>query len=181
MAIYEFEGKRPSIGKGSYISPEATIIGDVSLGEGCYVAAGARIRGDWGKITIGAVSNIQENCVIHVYPDCEAVLGPGSHIGHGAILHTVKLAEYVLVGMGAILLDYVNIGKGCLIAAGALVLENTIIPPFKLVAGAPAKIMRDLSETERDNLKADTIYYRELPAHCHKGLRQIPLAKVMES
>jgi len=181
MAIFEFEGKRPSIGKGSYIAPEATIIGDVTLGEGCYVAAGARIRGDWGKITIGAGSNIQENCIIHSSPGCKAVLGPRSHIGHGAILHTPKLAEHVLVGMGAIIMDNVSIGDGCLIGAGALVLENTIIPPYKLVVGSPAKIVADLSEKAQRNLYEATSHYLALPARCHKGIRQISLEEVMES
>ena len=181
MAIFEFEGKRPSIGKGSYISQEATIIGGVTLGEGCYVAPGARIRGDWGKITIGAGSNIQENCIIHVYPGCEAVLGPRSHIGHGAILHTPQLAKHVLIGMGAIIMDNASIGDGCLIGAGALVLENTIIPPNKLVVGSPAKIVADLSETAQSNLDEVTSYYIALPARCHKGIIQISLEEVMES
>ncbi|KGP76685.1 carbonic anhydrase [Desulfosporosinus sp. Tol-M] len=182
MAIYEFEGKRPSIGKGSYISPEATIIGDVTLGEGCYVAAGARMRGDWGKITIGAGSNIQENCIIHATPGCEAVLGPRSHIGHGAILHTPKFAEHVLVGMGAIIMDNASIGDGCLIGAGALVVENTVVPPYKLVVGSPAKIVADLSdETAQRNLDEATSYYLTLPERSHKGIRQISLEEVMES
>ncbi|HBW37237.1 MAG TPA: gamma carbonic anhydrase family protein [Desulfosporosinus sp.] len=181
MMIYEFEGKRPRIGKGTYVAPEATIIGDVTIGEGCYIAAGARIRGDWGKITIGAGSNIQENCIIHAYPGCEAVLGPRSHIGHGAILHTPKLAEHVLVGMGAIIMDHASIGDGCLIGAAALVLENTIIPPYKLVVGSPAKIVADLSETAQKSLNEATSYYLALPARCHKGISQISLEEVMES
>lgn len=180
MAIYEFEGKRPSIGKGSYIAQEATIIGDVTLGEGCYVAAGARLRGDWGKITIGAGSNLQENCIVHTYPGCEAVLGPRSHIGHGAILHTPKLGEHVLVGMGAIIMDNARIGDGCLIGAGALVLENAIIPAKKLVVGTPAKIIADLSETTQKSLDEATGFYLALPARCHKGIQQIALEDVME-
>jgi carbonic anhydrase/acetyltransferase-like protein (isoleucine patch superfamily) len=179
--IYEFEGKRPKIGKGTYVDPEATIIGDVSIGEGCYIAAGARLRGDWGKITIGAGSNIQENCIIHTYVGCEAVLGPRSHIGHGAILHSPTLGEHVLVGMGAIIMDYASIGDGCLIGAGALVLEKTIIPANKLVVGSPAKIVADLSEAAQRNLDQATNFYLALPARCHQGIKQISLAEVMES
>ena len=118
MGIYEFEGNIPLIGEGSFIHPEATIIGNVTLGEGCYVGAGARIRGDWGRIVIGRESNIQENCVIHVGLGATAQLGARSHIGHGAILHSTTLGEHVVVGMGSIILDRSEIGEGCCIGWG---------------------------------------------------------------
>lgn len=179
MAIYEFEGKRPSIGIGTYIAPEATIIGDVSIGKGCYVAAGARIKGDWGKILIGSGSNIQENCIIHAYPGGETVLGIRSHIGHGAILHTPKLGDHVLVGMGAIIMDDVVIGDGCLIGAAALITEKTIIPSYKLVVGSPAKVVADLNEATQKHLDEATSYYLALPLRCHQGIKQISLEEVM--
>lgn len=181
MAIFEFEGKRPSIGKGSYIAPEATIIGDVTLGENCYVAPGARLRGDWGKITIGAGSNIQDNCIIHAYPGGETIIGQRSHLGHGSILHTPKLGEHVVVGMGAIIMDDVKIGDGCLIAAGALVSAKTVILPNKLVVGIPAKIVAELSDKTIESLEEGTGYYLALPERCHKGIKQISLQEVMES
>ncbi len=180
MAIYQFEGKRPSIGKGSYIHPEATIAGDVVIGGGCYVGAGARIRGDWGSIVIGPGSNIQENCVIHVYPGETARLGPRSHIGHGAILHTPRLGEHVLVGMGAIIMDWAEIGDGCCIGAGALVTEKTVIPPNKLVLGAPARVAADISDKMRQSLVAATGFYLALPPRCLDGMREINLEEVLE-
>lgn len=180
MAIYEFEGKRPSIGRGCYIHPEATIIGGVVMGEGCYVGAGARIRGDWGSIVIGPKSNIQENCVIHVYPGETARLGPRSHIGHGAILHTPNLGEHVLVGMGAIIMDWAEIGDGCCIGAGALVTEKTVIPPYKLALGVPAQVAADISEKMRQSLETATGFYIALPPRCLNGMREIGLAEVME-
>ncbi|MCL6645644.1 MAG: gamma carbonic anhydrase family protein, partial [Dehalococcoidia bacterium] len=152
MAFYEFEGKKPVIGKGTYVHPEATIIGDVRIGEGCYIGPGARIRGDWGAVVIGPGSNIQENCVIHVMPGDTAILGPKSHIGHGAILHTPRLGEHVLVGMGAIIMDYAVIGDGCCIGAGAVVREKTEVPPNKLVLGVPAKVASDIGEDMRKHL-----------------------------
>ena len=176
MAIYEFEGKRPRIGKGTYVHPEATIIGDVSIGEGCYIGSGARIRGDWGAITIGSRSNIQENCVIHVNLDVAAVLGPRSHIGHGAILHTPTLGEHVLVGMGAIIMDYAQIGDGCCIGAGALIPEKMQIPPNRLVLGVPAKIVSELNEEIRSRLEWGTECYIALPPRCLRGMREVPLA-----
>ncbi len=180
MAIYEFEGKRPSIGKGTYVHPEASIIGDVRIGEGCYIAAGARIRGDWGSIVIGPGSNVQENCIIHVYPGRSGTMGPRSHIGHGAILHTPNLGEHVLIGMGAIVMDDVTIGDGCCIGAGALVTEKTEIPAFKLAVGVPTKIIGDISDDMRRALDEGTAHYQALPVRCLKGLREIKLEEVCE-
>ncbi|OPX84271.1 MAG: 2,3,4,5-tetrahydropyridine-2,6-dicarboxylate N-acetyltransferase [Pelotomaculum sp. PtaB.Bin104] len=173
MAFYEFEGKRPKIGKDCFIHPEATLIGDVVIGEGCYIGAGARIRGDWGAIVIGAGSNIQENCVIHVLPDETAQLGPKSHIGHGAILHTPRLGEHVLVGMDAIIMDFACIGDGCCIGAGAFIPAKMDIPPGKLVLGAPAKIISDISEKMRQSLEEATGYYLALPPRCLQTLKEV--------
>lgn len=173
MGIYEFEGNKPSIGEGSFIHPEATIIGNVTLGEGCYVGAGARIRGDWGKIIIGHESNIQENCVIHVGVEETAQLGVRSHIGHGAILHSTTLGEHVFVGMGSIIMTGTEIGEGCCIGAGALVTENKVIPPHKLVVGMPAKIIGEVSETMKKTLEEGTDYYIGLSPRCKKGLKEI--------
>ncbi|KKM12499.1 carbonic anhydrase [Clostridiales bacterium PH28_bin88] len=179
MAVYQFEGKKPSIGKGSFIHPEATIIGNVTIGEGCYIGSGARIRADWGIVVIGPRSNIQENCVIHVYPEETSMLGPRSHIGHGAILHTVTLGERVLVGMGAIIMDWVDVGDGCCIGAGALVTEKTIIPPNKLVLGAPARVVADISVNMRQSLERATGYYLALPPRCHQGLLEVTLGECL--
>ncbi|MGQ9823628.1 MAG: gamma carbonic anhydrase family protein [Desulfotomaculales bacterium] len=174
MGFYEFEGKKPTVGKGAYVHPEATVIGDVFIGEGCYVGPGARIRGDWGKIIIGPRSNIQENCVLHVLPGFTAVLGPRSHIGHGAILHTPLLGEHVLVGMGAIIMDRAAIGDGCCIAAGALVTEGMEIPPNRLVVGIPAKIKGEINEEMRRYLEWATECYITLPPRCLQGMREVP-------
>ncbi len=176
MAIFQFEGKKPVIGRGTFIHPEATIIGDVTIGAGCYVGAGARIRGDWGAVVIGDGSNIQENCVIHVYPGQVSRLGPRSHIGHGAILHTVTLGEHVLVGMGSILMDGVTVGDGCCIGAGSLLTEDTSIPPRKLVLGSPARVAGDVTETMAGQLAKATGYYLALPPRCHRGLQEIDSA-----
>lgn len=179
MAVYEFEGKRPSIGKGTYVHPEATIIGEVIIGEGCYIAPGARIRGDWGRIEIGPGSNVQENCVIHVFPGRSAKMGARSHIGHGAILHTPNLGEHVLIGMGAIVMDDVVIGDGACIGAGALVKEKTVIPAFKLAVGVPAKIIGDISEPMRKAFDEGTAHYQELAPRCLSGIKEIKLEDVL--
>jgi len=173
VGIYEFEGNKPTIGEGCFIHPEATIIGNVTLGEGCYVGAGARIRGDWGKIIIGPKSNIQENSVIHIGIGATAQLGPRCHIGHGAILHSTTLGEHVYVGMGAIIMDRTDIGDGCCIGAGAVITENKVIPPRKLVVGVPCKIIGDVSEEMKKNLEEATAYYIGLSPRCNQGLKEI--------
>ena len=173
MGIFEFEGKKPLIGEGTFIHPEATIIGNVTLGEGCYVGAGARIRGDWGNVVIGRESNIQENCVIHVGIGGTVKLGDRSHIGHSAILHSTTLGEHVFVGMGSIIMDRTEIGEGCCIGAGAVVTENKVIPPHKLVVGVPAKIIGDVSEEMKKTLEEATGYYIGLSPRCKQGLKEI--------
>ncbi|MCG9966524.1 gamma carbonic anhydrase family protein [Pelotomaculum terephthalicicum JT] len=173
MAFYEFEGKKPVVDESSYVHPEATIIGDVTIGEGCYIGPGARIRGDWGSVVIGPGSNVQENCVIHVLPGETAILGPRSHIGHSAILHTPRLGEHVLVGMGAVIMDFATIGDGCCIGAGAVITAKTNIPPGKLVVGAPAKAVADIKDEMRKSLEEATGYYLALPPRCHQSLKQV--------
>ena len=170
MAIYEFEGNRPMIGEGCFIHPEAIIIGNVTMGKNCYVGAGACIRGDWGKIIIGEDSNIQENCVIHVMVDGIVTLGNRSHIGHGTLLHSTTLGEHVYVGMGSIIMDLSEIGGGCVVGAGSLITENKIFPPNKLIMGAPAKIIGDVSADMQKKMEKATGYYIKLPDRCHRGL-----------
>jgi len=173
MPLYEFEGKRPRIAESAFVYPEAVIIGDVVIGEGCYVGPGAMIRGDWGAIVIGAKSNIQENCVIHVAPDETALLGERSHIGHGAILHGPTLEEHVIVGMGAIIMDGAVVGAGCCIGAGALIPAGTKIPPGRLYLGSPAKDAGPISEKMEKFLEYATGVYIAQPPRLFKGLRAL--------
>ena len=180
MALYEFEGKRPVIDASSFIHPDATIIGDVTVGEGCYIGAGAVIRGDWGSVVIGPESNVQDNCVIHVLPGESAILGPRSHIGHGTILHSPRLGEHVLVGMGSIIMDFTTIGDGCCVGAGAMITANTNIPPFKLVLGSPAKVVADVNDKMQQSLVEATKWYQGLPPRC-KSMKQVSLEECQGS
>lgn len=163
MAVYSFEGLVPIIAANAFVHPEATIIGDVTIGEGCYIAAGARLRGDLGAIVIGPGSNIQDNCVIHCLAyDRPTTLGPNCHIGHGAILHSVTFGAHVTVGMGAIVMDEVVVGDECIIGAGALVTTGMQIPPAKKVMGVPAKIRGDVSPEMIRQLTINTGVYHDL-------------------
>jgi len=173
MAIYEFEKKKPEIHESAFIYPEAVIIGNVQIGAGVYVGAGAVIRGDWGRIEIGEGSNIQENCVIHARPDDTAVLGPSSHIGHGAILHGPRFGHHVLIGMGAIVHDDVEMGDGVIVASGAVVRQGMKVPGRKVVVGVPARISGDVSDELAKHWEWGTKLYQGLPPRCHESLRKI--------
>ncbi|MGE5405496.1 MAG: gamma carbonic anhydrase family protein [Candidatus Saccharibacteria bacterium] len=162
MPVYEFEGKRPRIGEGTFLHPEAVLIGDIEIGAGCYIAAGVVIRADDGPCVIGAGSNIQDNTVIHVQPGLSAKLGERCHIGHGAILHSPNLGYHVTIGLGSIVLDRCEIGDEALIGAGSLLTEGTIVPPRHLVLGSPGKVVKELSEQHLNINNIGTDFYQEL-------------------
>jgi len=145
MPIYEFDGKKPVISPDAFVHPAAVIIGDATIGSECHIAASAVIRADFGPITIGNGSSIQDNATIHVSPGDIVAIGENVIVGHNAVLHDVTLHEQCVVGMGAVLLAKVVCKRGVIIAAGSIVLQGMHIPEGKLVAGNPAKIIKDVS------------------------------------
>lgn len=173
MALYIFEGRKPSIGKSSYVHPTAVVIGKVTIGESCFVGAGAVLRGDWGEVVVGDGSNVQENAVIHGGPDAVTHLSRNSHIGHGAILHGCFLEEHVMVGMGAIINDRARIGESSLVAAGAVVSPDTVIPPKSLAVGVPARVVKEVSRQQLDFTWAGTRLYQTLPERYRASLEEV--------
>ncbi len=171
MSLYEFEGRKPIIGKGCFIHPEATLIGAVTIGDNCYIGPGARLRADWCDIVVGQGSNIQDNCVIHGQPGETIRLGPNSHIGHGTVLHTVCLGDHVTIGMGSILLDGVRVGDGCLVAAGSLLPPGSEFLPGQIIMGSPAKVTGPISEEMAGRLWFGTRLYQGLPERYVKAFR----------
>jgi carbonic anhydrase/acetyltransferase-like protein (isoleucine patch superfamily) len=145
MPIYEFAGKKPVISPNAFVHPAAVIIGDATIGSECHIAPSAVIRADFGPITIGDGSSIQDNATIHVTPGDKVTIGKNVIVGHNAVLHDVTLHEQCVVGMGAVLLPKVVCEKGAVIAAGSIVPQGMHIPAGKLVAGNPAKIIKDVS------------------------------------
>ena len=144
--IRPYRGKRPQIAASAYIDPAAVIIGDVIIGEDSSVWPCTVIRGDVHHIRIGARTNIQDGCVLHVMRDEHPlILGDDVTIGHSVTLHGCTIESRCLIGMGAILLNGVTVGAGSIVAAGALVLEGTKIPPGSLVVGHPANVKRQLT------------------------------------
>ena len=103
--VYAFEGVVPVIDPAAYVHPSAVLIGDVIVGPGCYVGAGAVLRGDFGRIVLERNSNVQDNCVVHSRPDLDCVMEEESHIGHGAVIHCARVARDAMVGIGAVVMD----------------------------------------------------------------------------
>lgn len=167
--IYDFSGEMPDIGENVFIAPNATIIGSVTLADNASAFYGAVIRGDAEDISIGQGSNIQDNVVVHSTPDFPVQLGNGVSVGHGAVIHGCIVADDCLIGMGATVMNGARIGAGSLIAAGSVVLEGTQIPPRSLVAGVPAKVRREITEAELENIWHNATRYLEL-ARTHRQM-----------
>lgn len=143
--ILPVEGKTPQFGKDCFIAPNATIVGDVKMGEKCSVWFNAVVRGDVNSITIGDKVNIQDGVIIHgTYQKTSVHIGNDVSIGHNAIIHGCTLSDKVLVGMGAILMDNVEVGKNSIIAAGAVVTEGTKVESGTIYGGVPARKIKDI-------------------------------------
>lgn len=171
--------RRPILGANVYIASNATVIGDVTLGESSSVWYGAVLRGDINRIEIGHHSNVQDNSVLHLADDYPCMVGNWVTIGHSANVHACTIGDECLIGMGATVLDGVVIGAQCLIGANALVTPGTIVPPGSLVVGAPAKVKRALSDEERGGLKHWAQKYVVNGAYCLK--HGIQVGRVLES
>ncbi|HLP03987.1 MAG TPA: gamma carbonic anhydrase family protein [Paludibacter sp.] len=149
--IKSVRGFTPQIGKDCYLAENATVVGDVVMGEGCSIWFNTVLRGDVNSIRIGNHVNIQDGSVLHtLYQKSTVEIGDYVSVGHNVTVHGAKIDNYALIGMGATLLDYVEVGEGAIVAAGALVLSNTKIPPYTLWAGVPAKMVKNV-EPEQTN------------------------------
>ncbi|HWL16089.1 MAG TPA: gamma carbonic anhydrase family protein [Opitutus sp.] len=145
--------KSPDVARANWIAANATVIGDVTLGPLSSVFYGAVLRGDIARIVVGEGSNIQDNAVVHLADDLDAVIGAWCTIGHAAIVHACTIEDECLIGMGATVLDGARIGARSIVGAGAVVTPRTIVPPGSMVLGAPAKVTRALSAAEQSALK----------------------------
>lgn len=177
--VFEFEGFRPVIHESAFVHPNATVTGNVIIGRDVYVGPGAAIRGDWGGVVIEDGCNVQENCVIHMFPGTTVVLEGSAHIGHGAIVHGGRIGRNSLIGMNAVIMDNASVGAECIVGALTFVPAEMQIPARKVVVGNPARIVKDVSD-EMLAWKTDgTRVYQELPARLRATLRPCePLREV---
>jgi carbonic anhydrase/acetyltransferase-like protein (isoleucine patch superfamily) len=175
MTLYAIGDVRPSLPKDNshWIADTADVMGNVHLHQDTSVWFGTVIRGDNEPISVGAGSNIQENCVLHTDPGFPVTIGVNCTIGHKAILHGCEIGDGSLVGMGAIVLNGAKIGKNCLIGAGALVTEGKEIPDGSLVVGSPAKVIRQLDASAIAGLQQSAKHYQANAARFKKDLSAI--------
>jgi phenylacetic acid degradation protein len=162
--FYSYKGFRPVVDPTSFVHPTSVITGNVIIGRDVYIGPGAALRGDWGGIIIEDGCNVQENCVIHMFPGTTVKLKAGAHIGHGAIIHGAIIGRNCLVGMNSVIMDNVELGDECIIGALSFVKADEKIPPRSLLAGNPAKLIREVTDEMMEWKTAGTALYQSLPA-----------------
>jgi carbonic anhydrase/acetyltransferase-like protein (isoleucine patch superfamily) len=155
-------GREPDVHPEAFAAPTSVVVGEVTMAAGSSVWYHAVLRADCGPIVLGAGSNVQDNCTVHVDPGFPVTVGERVSVGHNAVLHGCTVEDDVLVGMGATVLNGAHIGAGSLIAAQALVPQGMRVPPGSLVAGVPAKVKRELTAEEREGIKLNAAMYLEL-------------------
>ncbi len=180
--FYSFNNYIPIVHKSSFIHPLAAVTGNVIIGKNVYIGPGAAIRGDWGEIIIEDGCNVQENCVIHMFPGTTVLLKESAHIGHGAIIHGSTIGKNVLVGMNAVVMDNVVVGDNCIIGALSFVPEGMVIADRKVVVGNPAKIVKDVTEEMIEWKTKGTQLYQLLPSELYSTLKECePLREIPKS
>ena len=166
-------GKTPDTTRAAFIAANATVVGDVTLGPKSSVFYGAVLRGDIARIVVGEGTNIQDNAIVHLEDDSDAVIGTWCTIGHGAIVHACTIEDECLVGMGATILDRARIGTRSIVGANALVKEDFTCPQGSLVIGVPAKVVRQLTTEEQAGLRPWAENYVEIAqAHARREKAQ---------
>lgn len=160
--ILEFNGITPKIGKNVYIAETATIIGDVIIKDGASIWYGTVLRGDMAPISVGACTNIQDNCTVHTDVDKPAIIGDRVTIGHNAVVHGCIVEDSCLIGINSVVLSNAHIKTGSIVAAGSVVKQGQIVGPHHLVAGIPATKKKSLSEETLVKRKQTAMHYVEL-------------------
>jgi carbonic anhydrase/acetyltransferase-like protein (isoleucine patch superfamily) len=173
MAIYQLGDKTPNIHPEAWVAAEAVIIGDVTIGARASVWPGAVVRGDNEPIVIGEGSNVQEGVVLHSDPGFPLTIGKNVSIGHQAMVHGCTVADGVLIGIQAVVLNGAKIAEGCLVGAGAVVTEGKEFPPGTMILGAPGKVVKEMSPEQSGRLMFIAKNYAERQAYYKLNLKRI--------
>lgn len=182
MPCYEIDGVVPVVHPTAYVHPTAVLIGDVHVGENCYIGPCASLRADFGRIIIKKGANIQDTCVIHAFPGKATVVEVNGHVGHGAVLHGCIIGEDSLVGMNSVIMDNAVIGKRSIVAAMSFVKAGFEGEEESLIMGAPAKKIRSLDANEISWKKVGTEEYQELTLRCMQTMKECePLIEIEEN
>ena len=172
----------PVVDPSAYVHPQATVIGHVTIGKDCYIGPGAVLRGDWARIVLEAGCNVQENCVIHMFPGTTVHLSEGAHVGHGAIVHGATLGRQCMIGMNAVIMDDVTVGEGCIVGALAFLKAQSQWEERTIIVGNPAKVIGEVSDAMLAHKVEGTGLYQKLPGDCHLNLQECePLSSEPEN
>ncbi len=174
--LYKFRDKEPVIGKGTYVSDQAVLIGDVKIGNNCYIGHGSILRGDYGTIEIGSGTAVEEGVVIHAPPEDLCRIGEKVTLGHGAIIHSSEIGDTSIIGMGAIISIFAKVGKETIIAEGSVVKMRQIIPSEIVAGGNPARILRKVTaEDKKFWNEAKQVYIDLALEYLTNGMKKIDL------
>lgn len=178
--IYSFKGFIPVVHESSFVHPQSAVTGNVVIGKNVYIGPGAAIRGDWGAIIIEDGCNVQENCTLHMFPGTTVLLKENAHIGHGAVIHGATIGRNCLIGMNSVIMDNVVLEDECIVGAMSFIKADEQYPSRSLIAGNPAKIIKQVSDEMIAWKTKGTQMYQQLPKEMHEHfeacepLRNIP-------
>lgn len=177
--FYEFDGFRPVVDPSSFVHPQAVVTGNVIIGKDVYIGPGAMLRGDWGAIIIEDGCNVQENCIIHMFPGVTVHLKEAAHIGHGAVIHGATIGKNCMVGMNAVIMDNVDLGDECIVVALTFIKQGEIIAARSVVVGNPSKVIKKVSDEMLQWKTEGTQLYQQLPQEMHSHAKPCePLTKI---
>ncbi len=173
--IYSFDNQKPEIGRNTYVSEAALVIGNVKISSNCYIGHGTILRGDYGTIKIGSGTAVEEGVIIHAPPSDSCIIGSKVTLGHGAIIHSSTIGDDAVIGMGAVLSIRSAIGKGTIVAEGSVVKRNQNIPDKVVAAGNPAKIIREVRTEDEEYWSWGKQLYIDLAEkYLAAGMQKIP-------
>ena len=181
MPTYSIDGIIPVVHPSAFVHPSATLIGDVIIGPNCYVGPNASLRGDFGRLVLEEGANIQDTCVMHGFPGTDTVIEQDGHIGHGAVLHGCRIGRNALVGMNSVVMDGAEIGENAFVAAMTFVKAKFQCPPRTLIAGSPARIIRELRDEEIAWKSRGTAEYQQLAVRCLNSMHLVEPLEEMEA
>ena len=162
MALFNFENRKPTIGKGSFVAESSIVIGDVKIGDNCYIGHGAILRGDYGSIIVGDGTAIEEGVIVHARPDEKTIFGKQITVGHGAMIHNAHIHDFAVIGMRATVSDYSQVGRWSIIGEMSLVKNGQIIPEMSVAVGVPAKVVSQVNEKHQAIWKYGKQLYIEM-------------------
>ncbi|MCV6612929.1 MAG: phenylacetic acid degradation protein PaaY [Amphritea sp.] len=181
MKVYAIDGITPVIDPTAFVHPTAVLIGDVIVGPNCYVGPAACLRGDFGRLELKKGANLQDTCVMHGFPGTDTVVEEDGHIGHGAVLHGCVIGKNALVGMNSVIMDGAVIGESSIVAAMSFVKASMDVPARTLVAGSPARVIKELTDKEIEWKSAGTRQYQQLAVRSTETMQLVEALTEVET